>query len=123
MSKTIRALPCHFRPFETGRSLICEHPTLRYGWQVRRYLYKLFAAGADQSNYDHVKEKFDHHFNDNNKNVLAYYSSKNLDTFTKILYTYCNFQRHQKNLVTSLQHHVIHDKLAFIYKDSTNNAG
>ena len=26
-------------------------------------------------------------------------------------------------LVTSLQHHVIHDKLTFIYKDSANNAG
>ena len=84
-----------------------------------------FAAGADQSNYDHVKEKFDHHFNNNNNNsnnVLAYYASKNLYAFTKILYTYCNYQRHQKYLVTSLQHHVIHNKLTLIYKDSTNNA-
>ena len=35
----------------------------------------------------------------------------------------CNCPRHQNYLVTSLQHHVIHDKLKFIYKDSTNNAG
>ena len=82
-----------------------------------------FAAAADQSNYDHVKEKFDHHFNENNNNVRAYYPSKNLDAFTKILYTYCNCQRHQNYVVTPLQHHVIHDKLTFIYKDSKNNAG
>ena len=44
-----------------------------------------FAAGADQSNQNHVKEKFDHHFNDNNNNVLAYYASKNFDAFTKVL--------------------------------------
>ena len=49
------------------------------------------AAGADQSNYDHGKEKFDHNFNDNNNNsVLGYYPSKNLDAFTKIIYTYYN---------------------------------
>ena len=53
-----------------------------------------FAPGADQSNYDHVKEKFDHNFNDNNNNVLGYYASKNLNAFTKILYTCCNCQRH-----------------------------
>ena len=82
-----------------------------------------FAAGADQSNYDHVKEKFDHHFNDNINNVLAYYASKILDAFTKISYTYCYCQRHQKYLVTYLQHCVIHDKLTLINKDSTNNAG
>ena len=65
MYKTIRALPCHFKPFETGRSLIGECPTLRYGWRVRRYFYHAsftFDDDAEQNNYDHVKEKFDHHF-------------------------------------------------------------
>ena len=33
MGKTIRALPCHFRPFETGRSLTGECPILRFGWR------------------------------------------------------------------------------------------
>ena len=71
MGKTIRALPCHFRPCETGRSLTGEHPTLRY---ESENIFKsfTFAAGSHQSNYDHVIEKFDHHFNDNNNNVLAY---------------------------------------------------
>ena len=31
--------------------------------------------------------------NDNNNNVLAYYASKNLDAFTKILYTYIHIIR------------------------------
>ena len=42
MGKTIRALPCHFRPFENERSLTGEWPTLRFGWRVRGYLYKLY---------------------------------------------------------------------------------
>ena len=62
MGKTIRALPCHFRPFETGRSLT----------QVNALLYALggesediftsftFDDSADQKNYDPFKEKFDH---------------------------------------------------------------
>ena len=82
-----------------------------------------FAAGTDQSNYDYVKEKLHHNFNDNKSNVLIYYACKNDDAFAKIIYTYCNCQRHQNYLVTSLQHHVIHEKLTFIYKDSINNAG
>ena len=35
----------------------------------------------------------------------------------------CNCQRHPKCLVTSFQHHVMHEKLVFICKGSTKNAG
>ena len=34
----------------------------------------------------------------------------------------CNCQRYPEYLVTSLQHHVIHEMLVFICKDSTKNA-
>ena len=70
-----------------------------------------FAAGADQNDYDDVKEKFDPFFNDI---IIIMYllitHLKILMRLQKILYTYCNCQRHQNYVVTSLEHHVIHDK-------------
>ena len=41
MGKTIRALPCHLRPFETERSLTGERITLRYGWSPKISLQAL----------------------------------------------------------------------------------
>ena len=95
MGKTIRTLPCHFRPFETGRNLTGEHRTLHstsfpgclflscsretlgtrlpyaMGGESEDILTSFtFDDSADQNNYDRFKEKFDYHFTAK-KNVIC----------------------------------------------------